>query len=54
MANTVPDSRTPRRFIKAITATTITAMIVACAFSVGNAEARFATPADTDTATVSV
>ena len=54
IANTVPDSRTPRRFISAITATTITAMSVTCASSAGNAEARLATPADTDTATVSV
>ena len=54
MANAVPDSRTPRRFISAMTATTSTAMSVTCESSTGNAEARLATPADTDTATVSV
>ena len=54
MANAVPDSRTPRRFISAMTATTSTAISVTCASRAGNAEARLATPADTDTATVSV
>ena len=50
----MPDSRTPRRFSTAMTATTRAAISVTCEFSAGNAEARFATPEDTDTATVSV
>ena len=54
IANAIPDSFTPRRFSKAITATTSTAISVRCPFIAGNAEARLATPAATDTATVSV
>jgi len=54
IANAVPDSRTPRRFISAITATTITAMSVTWESRAGKAEARLATPAETETATVSV
>ncbi len=52
IANAVPDSRTPRRLITAMTATTSTAMSVTRASSTGKAEARLATPAETDTATV--
>ncbi len=37
-----------------MTATTTTAISVTCEFSPGKAEARLATPEDTDTATVSV
>jgi hypothetical protein len=54
IANAVPDSRTPRRFISAIAATTSTASSVTCESRTGNAEARLATPALTETATVSV
>ena len=54
IANAVPDSRTPRRFISAMTTTTTTAMSVTWAPRTGKAEARLATPAETDTATVSV
>ena len=54
MANAVPDSRTPRRFISAMTATTSTAMSVTRESRTGKADARLATPAETDTATVSV
>jgi hypothetical protein len=54
IANAVPDSRTPRRLSTAITATTTTATSVTCELSAGKAEARFATPEETDTATVSV
>ena len=54
MAKAVPDSRTPRRFITAITATTTTEMTATWELSTGKADARLATPADTDTATVSV
>jgi len=54
MAKAVPDSRTPRRFSSAIAATTRTAISVTCDSSAGNAEARLATPEETDTATVSV
>ncbi len=54
MANAMPDSLTPRRLSTAIVATTSTAIRVRCPFMAGNAEARLATPADTDTATVSV
>ena len=54
IANPVPDSRTPRRFRMAIAATVSAAMSVTCELSAGNAEARLATPEDTDTATVSV
>ncbi len=50
----VPDSRTPRRFRIAIAATTRAAISVTFEFRAGNAEARFATPDETDTATVSV
>ena len=53
-AKAVPDSRTPRRFMTAITATIATAITATCALSAGNADARLATPADTETATVSV
>ncbi len=38
----------------AMIATTTTAIIATYLFSEGNADARLATPADTDTATVSV
>jgi len=44
MANAVPDSRTPRRFISAMTATTSTAMSVTWGSRIGKAEARLATP----------
>ena len=54
MAKAVPDSRTPRRFSTAIAATTSTATSVTCPSMAGKAEARLATPAETDTATVSV
>ena len=54
MAKAVPDSRTPRRFSRAMTATTITAMRARCPSRAGKAEARLATPEDTETATVRV
>ena len=54
IANAVPDSRTPRKLISAMVATRTTAMSVTRESSTGKAEARLATPADTDTATVSV
>ena len=54
IANAIPDSFTPRRFSSAIVATTSTAISVRCPFMAGKAEARLATPDETDTATVSV
>ena len=54
MAKPVPDSRTPRRFRTAIAATVTAAMSVTRELSAGNAEARLATPDETETATVSV
>ncbi len=54
MAKAVPDSRTPRRFSSAMTATTTTAISARWPSRAGNAEARLATPEDTDTATVRV
>ena len=48
MAKPVPDSRTPRRFKIAMTATMRAAVNVRLEFKAGNADARLATPADTD------
>jgi hypothetical protein len=53
IANTVPDSRTPRRFTSASSAVSPIEMPTACGVSTGNADTMFATPATTDTATVS-
>jgi hypothetical protein len=53
IANAVPDSRTPRRFIRVSTTTSTTARATLCGASAVTAEVRFATPAETDTATVS-
>ena len=52
-ANTIPDSRTPRRFMTASSATKPTAIGTACGARPGNADTMLATPAATDTATVS-
>ena len=51
-AKTVPDSLTPRRFIRASTATNASEMATACGRSTRNAEVIASTPAATDTATV--
>lgn len=52
MANHRPDSRTPRRFSQASTATKPTDMATACPSSEGTAEVIAATPETTETATV--
>ena len=48
-----PDSRTPRRLPKAITAMQATPRVTRYGKSAGNADVMAATPAATDTATVS-
>ncbi len=53
IANTVPDSLTPRRFTNVRTAIIPTDTPTACGASSGTAETMFATPAATETATVS-
>ena len=53
MANATPASRMPRRFIAASTATTVTATPTGWSRANGQAEPMFATPDETDTATVS-
>ena len=53
MAKTLPDSFTPRRFITASNPTNPTDSPTACGPSDGTAETMLATPAATDTATVS-
>src|SRR5262249_28533914 len=53
IANTVPDSLTPRRFMRPRTATRPMHIGTAYGPRDGNAETMFATPAATDTATVS-
>ena len=52
MANAVPDSRRPRRFIAVSTTTAATAMPTLCSATNGTTEPRLATPGETDTATV--
>jgi hypothetical protein len=52
-AKTVPDSLTPRRFISATRTTNPSANPTVCGASCGTADTMFATPAATDTATVS-
>ena len=49
----VPDSRVPRRFMIASSATSDTDSATACGARAGTAETMFATPAATETATVS-
>jgi hypothetical protein len=51
-ANTAPDSLTPRRFTIMIKITNVTANPTRCPRSHGKAEAIWATPEETDTATV--
>jgi hypothetical protein len=51
-AKNVPDSRTPRRFIAASTATAIAATITSCPLSDGNAAEAYDDADDTETATV--
>ena len=53
-AKTLPASRTPRRLAKAITSTRKIAMAVVPGARPGKTEVRAATPAATETATVSV
>jgi hypothetical protein len=53
IANTVPDSLVPRRFIRARPTTRATAIVTACGARLGTAETMFETPAATETATVS-
>jgi hypothetical protein len=53
MANAVPDSRSPRRFIAVSTATAVTATPTLCSATYGSTAPRLATPEETDTATVS-
>src|SRR5690348_12127329 len=53
IANTVPDSLTPRKFITASSATKPSDMATAAGRSIRNAEVIASTPAATDTATVS-
>jgi hypothetical protein len=52
-ANAVPDSRTPRRFAAASSATRPSASQTRAGLRSGNAEITLSTPAETDTATVS-
>ena len=52
-AKVLPDSRTPRRFAAASSATSPTAISTRCWFSDGNAEMMLSVPEETDTATVS-
>jgi hypothetical protein len=52
-ANTFPDSRTPLRFVPAISTTQTTDSHRLYGASAGNAEERAAMPAATETATVS-
>ncbi len=49
----MPDSRSPRRLPQAITATAATAIRTRFSYRAGKAEVRAATPALTETATVS-
>ncbi len=51
-AKNVPDSRTPRRFSAASTATAIAATMTSCPFSDGNAADAYDDADETDTATV--
>ncbi len=53
IAKTTPDSRTPRRFMRVITTIAATAHCVLWVSITGYAEARLATAAAMDTATVS-
>ncbi len=53
MAKSVPDSRTPRRFITESRAMATIAQSVLCSTTKGMADPRFSMPAETDTATVS-
>ena len=53
MANAVPDSRRPRRLIAVSTTTAATAMPTLWVATNGTTEPRLATPAETETATVS-
>ena len=53
MAKNLPDSLAPRRFINANNATSPMDRITTWGASDGTAETMFATPAATDTATVS-
>ena len=53
MANAMPASLMPRRFIAVSTSTTTTDTPTRCAPTNGIAEPRCSTPDDTDTATVS-
>jgi hypothetical protein len=53
IANAVPASRMPRRLIAVRTMTTKTATATLCWCANGQAEPRFSTPEETDTATVS-
>jgi hypothetical protein len=53
IAKNLPDSFSPRRFIIASNETSPTARITTCGARDGTAETMFATPAATDTATVS-
>ena len=52
IANVVPDSRTPRRFIRVMTATMPTVSSTSRPLRLSTAEVRFATPALAETATV--
>lgn len=52
-AKTVPDSLIPRRFITVRIATAPSETCTACGESAGNADTTLATPAATETATVS-
>ena len=52
MANAVPDSRTPRRFIAVSATMMTTAARASCPRMKVKAEAAFCTPEDTETATV--
>ena len=53
IANSVPDSRTPRRFMVVSTTTTTTANSVSWPRRAGMADAAYCDPDETDTATVS-
>ena len=53
MANAVPDSRSPRRFIAVSSTTAVTATSTLWVATNGTTEPRLATPEETDTATVS-
>lgn len=52
IANSVPDSRTPRRFISVSSTITATAQSTLCSTTKGTAEPRFSMPEAMETATV--